>query len=176
MFKKTLLAAALCAVTSSVTAATLAITGVNISQEGAANDASVPVPNAVVTFNAEYTTNDTVTFTLTGASFDTALSVPTLNAVLLGSDGAVGGLGDAADDAASFGLLTFTSSAITFRITSQTDGGTDGVTYTDNLGGAYANGTLTLAGLVMTTATVVDATGDINMTSTATTNTGSSTP
>jgi hypothetical protein len=170
MFKKTLLASALSVAALNASAAVVAITGNNVSQEGAAGQASIAVPNAVVTLGAEYTLNDSVTFTITGAEFDTTLSAPALAGALLGSDGAAGGAGDAADDAVTFGLLNVTANSVTFRITAQTDGGTDGVTYTDALGGAYANGTFTLSGMVMKTATVLDATGDITVAYSALTN------
>ena len=170
MFKKTLLAAALSVAALNASAAVIAITGTNVSQEGAAGQASIAVPAAAVTLGAEYTVNDSVTFTISGAEFDTALSNPALAGVLLGSDGAGGGAGNAADDAVTFGLLSITTTTVTFRITAQTDGGTDGVTYTDALGGAYANGTFNLTGMVMKASTVLDAVGAINVTYSAITN------
>jgi len=150
MFKKTLLATALSVAALNASAAVVAITGTNVSQEGAAGQASIVVPNAVVTLGAEYTVNDSVTFTITGAEFDTALSVPAL------ADGLAGG------DTATFGLLNTTANSVTFRITAHTDGGVDGVIYT--------GGTFTLSGMVMKTSTVLDATGDISLTYSAITN------
>jgi len=170
MFKKTLLATALSAAALNASAAVVAITPNAVSQEGAAGQASVAVPSVAVTVGAEYTLNDSVTFTITGAEFDTALSAPALAGALLGSDGLAGGAGDAADDAVTFGLLNTTVNSVTFRITAQTDGGTDGVTYTDALGGAYANGVFTLSGMVMKTSTVLDAAGAISVAYSAITN------
>ena len=163
MLKKTLLAAAISAVTLNASAAVIAITGTAASLEGSVGAASVAVPTAVVTVGSEYSTGDTVTFTFSGATVDTTNSAPVLAGALLGSDGAAGGAGDAVDDTVTFGLLSTSASAITFRITNQTDGGTDGVTYTDALGGAYADGTFTLTGVVLTTSSVTDAAGDVNV-------------
>jgi len=154
MFKKTLLATALSTLTFGAAAATLAITGVNVSQEGAVNDANIAVPNAVVTAAVEYTLNDTITFTISGADFDPATSVPaiaTVNAVEAG-------------DGTTWGLLTNTASTVTFRLTAQTDGGaTPGV--------SYIGATFTLSGMQLVTSTVVDATDSSTMTYSALTNT-----
>jgi len=144
MFKKTLVASALALAAFGSQAAVVAITGTNVSLEGSVGAASIPVPNTVVTLAAEYTVNDEITFTVTGAEFDAA-SVPALAAAF-----AV----DAAD-AASFGFLSQTANTVSFRITSQTDNGADGVLYT--------GGTFTLSGMVLTTSTVLDAAGDISV-------------
>lgn len=150
MFKKSLLATALTVAAFNASAAVIAITGTNVSQEGAAGQASIAVPNAVVTLGAEYTINDTVTFTVSGADFDTTNSVPALAATLGGGD------------TATFGLLSTTANTVTFRITAHTDGAANGVVYT--------GGTFTLSGMVMTTASVLDATGDISVAYSAMTN------
>jgi len=171
MFKKTLVASAIALVAFGSQAATNTIATAVVSLEGSAGAASIAVPNSVVEVGAEYTVGDTVTFTIAGAEFDTALSTPTLTGALLGSDGAVGGAGDAVDDSVTFGLLNATATTVTFRITAQTDGGTDGITYTDSLGGAYENADFTLSGMVMKTATVLDAVGDIELAYSALTST-----
>ena len=57
MFKKTLIAASLASVASFTQAATVAITGVTVSQEGSFGATSIASPNAVVTLGAEYTVN-----------------------------------------------------------------------------------------------------------------------
>lgn len=150
MFKKTLVAAALSAAALNAQAATVAITGVNVSQEGTVGAASVTVPNVVVTLGAEYTVNDTVTFNISGAEFDAAASTPVLTAALGGGD------------TATIGMLSKTANSVTFRITAQTDGAADGVVYTA--------GTFTLTGMVMKTSTVTDATGDIEISYSAKTN------
>jgi hypothetical protein len=152
MFKKSLLALAVSAVALNATAADIAITGTTVSLEGAVNETSIAVPSAVVTLAAEYTVNDTVTFTISGAEFDTAASSPVLTAALNGGD------------TATLGLLSLDANTATFRITANTDGGADGVIYT--------GGTFTLTGMQMKTSTVVDATGDINISYAAKTNTG----
>jgi hypothetical protein len=145
MFKKTLVASALALAAFGSQAATLAITGTVVSQEGSAGAASIAVPTAVVTLAAEYTVNDEITFTVSGAEFD-ASSVPALAAAFAVEAG----------DGATFGFLSQTANTVTFRITAQTDGGvTPGV--------AYTGGTFTLTGMTLKTSTVLDATGDISV-------------
>ena len=149
-FKKTLLAASLAAVAGVSQAATVAITGVNVSQEGSKGAASVAVPNVVVTLGAEYTTNDTVTLTITGAEFDAALSTPSASVALAGTD------------TATYGLLSKSATSVTFRITDVADNDGGGVAFTGR--------DLTITGLVMKTDTVIDATGDISIAYSAKTN------
>jgi hypothetical protein len=168
MFKKTLVASALALAAFGSQAAVVAITATTVSQEGAVGQASVVVPNAVVTLGAEYTVNDSVTFTISGAEFDTTASVPLLVGALYGADGALGG-GD--DDTVTFGLLNMTANTVTFRITAQTDGAADGVNYTDYDGaGPAVDGFFTLSGMQMKTSTVTDAVGDIKVAYSAITN------
>lgn len=152
MFKKTLLASALSVAALNASAAVVAITPNAVSQEGAAGQTNIAVPNAAVTLGAEYTVNDTVTFTVSGAEFDTATSVPVLTAALGGGD------------AATLGLLSVTANTVSFRITAQTDGAANGVIYT--------GGTFTLSGMQLVTSTVLDTTGAVNVSYSAATNTG----
>jgi len=152
MFKKSLLATALMVAAFNSSAGVNTIAGVNVSQEGSVGAANITVPNSVVTLAAEYTVGDTVTFTVSGASFDTAGSTPVLTAALGGGD------------TATTGLLSSTASAVTFRITAQTDGAANGVIYT--------GGTFTLSGMKLTTASTIDAVGDISLAYSASTSTG----
>jgi len=152
MFKKTLIALALTGASVTALAATNTIVGTNVSLEGAAGAASINVPASDVTLAAEYTVNDTVTWTAVGAEFDLVNSAPVFAATLLAGDTATGG------------LLSFTANSITYRITANTDGAANGVVYT---GGAF-----NLSGMQFTTASVLDATGDINVNYSAQTNTG----
>jgi len=154
MFKKSLLATALMVAAFNSSAAVNAIAGVNVSQEGSAGAANITVPNSVVTLAAEYTVGDTVTFTVSGASFDTVGSTPVLTAALGGGD------------TATTGLLSSTASAVTFRITAQTDG------TVPNNGVIFTGGTFTLSGMKLTTASTIDAVGDITVTYSASTSTG----
>jgi hypothetical protein len=145
MFKKTIIASALAMAAFSSQAAVVAITGNVVSLEGAVGQASIVVPNAVVTLAAEYTVNDEVTFTVSGAEFDAA-SVPSLAAAFAVE----------AADTATFGFLSQTATTVKFRITAQTDAGvTPGI--------AYTGGTFTLSGMVLKTSTVLDAAGDISV-------------
>jgi hypothetical protein len=152
MFKKSLVASALLLAAFNSSAAVNAIAATTVSQEGSAGAASIAMTDNVVTLAAEYTVGDTVTFTVSGAEIDTALSTPTLTAALL------------AGDAATTGLLSTTASTVTFRVTAQTDGAANGVIYT--------GGTFTLAGVVLKTATVLDTVGKITSTYSAATSTG----
>lgn len=157
MFKKTLLATAISAIALNATAGTLAITGTNVSQEGAANETSVAVPTMTLTAAAEYAVGDILKFNISGASFDTVNSTPVLTVTMTAL--AVGGA-----DVVTAGLLSQSATEISYRITSQTDSGVDGISY---IGATFA-----LAGMEMTTATVVDATGDISVAYSAETSTG----
>lgn len=153
MFKKTLLATALSVAALNASAAVVVITGTNVSQEGAAGQASIAVPSAVVTLGSEYTVNDTVTFTISAAEFDTTNSVPALTyADASGGDGS---------GTMTLGLLNTTATTVTFRITDLAVVTGDAITTGD---------TLTLSGMVMTTATALDATGDISVAYSALTN------
>ena len=144
IFKKTFVAAALTAAAFNASAVVVSVAApAVVSQEGAVNEASVAVPAIVATAGAQYTVGDTITFTFTGAELDTALIAPTLTAVLGGGD------------TATLGFVGATASTVTFRITAQTDGTTDGVSYT--------GATFTTGGLVFKTATVVDAAGAIKV-------------
>jgi len=152
MFKKSLLASALMLVAFNSSAATNTIAATTTSLEGSAGQASIAMTNNVVTLGAEYTVGDTVTFTISGADIDTALSNPVLSPTLGGGD------------TATTGLLSVTANQITFRITAQTDGAADGVVYT--------GGIFTLSGVVFKTASVVDAAGKVTSTYSAATSTG----
>ena len=78
MFKKTIIASALAMAAFSSQAAVVAVTADVVSQEGAAGQASISVPSTVITLGAEYAVNDTITITVTGAEFATALSTPSM--------------------------------------------------------------------------------------------------
>ncbi len=146
IFKKTLLAAALTAAAFNASAVVVAVTGVNVSQEGAANQTSITVPNIVATAGAEYTVGDTITFTFAGAELDLTASTPAMAIAFTDND------------AATAGFVGATANTVTFRITAQTDGAADaGVNY-------IGDATFTVTGLALKTSTVVDATGDITVT------------
>ena len=154
IFKKTLLAAALSAAAFNASAVVVAVTGVNVSQEGAANETSITVPNIVATAGAEYTVGDTITFTFAGAELDLTASTPALAIAFTDND------------AATAGFVGATANTVTFRITAQTDGAADaGVNY-------IADATFTVTGLKLKTSTVVDAAGDITVTHSAANVTG----
>jgi len=143
IFKKSLVAAALAAAAFNASAVVVTATPAVVSLEGAVNQASIAVPAITATAGAQYTVGDTITFTFTGAELDTALIAPTLTATLAGGD------------TATLGFVGATASTVTFRITAQTDGAADGVSYT---GATFVTG-----GLVFKTSTVVDAKGDIKV-------------
>ncbi len=153
IFKKSLVAAALAAAAFNASAVVVTAAPAVVSLEGAVNQASIAVPAITATAGAQYTVGDTITFTFTGAELDTALITPTLTATLGGGD------------TATLGFVGATTSSVTFRITAQTDGAADGVSYT---GATFAT-----AGLVFKTATVVDAKGDIKVKHSASNVTGS---
>lgn len=153
IFKKSLVAAALAAAAFNASAVVVTATPAVVSLEGAVNEASIAVPAITATAGAQYTVGDTITFTFTGAELDTALIAPTLTATLGGGD------------TATLGFVGATASTVTFRITAQTDGGVDGVSYT---GATFVTG-----GLVFKTATVVDAAGAIKVKHAASNVTGS---
>jgi hypothetical protein len=112
---------------------------------------NIALQDVIVTLEAEYTQNDTLTFTISGAEFDTAASVPDVTAAI------------DTGDSATLGLLSLTSTSVTFRITAVDDADNDGL--------VFDGGTFTLSGMQLDTDTVVDATGDIDITYQALTNT-----
>ncbi len=153
MFKKTILATALAAATLGAGAAdvNVAVDADIASQEGAASQTNVALQDVIVTLGAEYTQNDTVTFTITGAQFDTATSAPAITASI------------DAGDSATLGLLSVTATTVTFRITAVDDADNDTI--------VFDGGTFTLSGMQLVTSSVVDATGDIDVSYEARTNT-----
>jgi hypothetical protein len=154
MFKKTLVASALAMATFGSNAAVVAVTAGVVSQEGAVGQASIAVPSTVITLGAEYAVNDTLTITVAGAEFATALSTPSLAyADVSGGDGT---------GTVTLGLLNSTANSVTYRITEIDVGTGDAITTAD---------TLTFTGMVLTTSTVLDATGDISLSFSALTNT-----
>jgi hypothetical protein len=154
MFKKTILATALSAATLGMSAAVVNVAAPDdISLEGAVNEASITAQDVVVTLGAEYTLNDTVTFTVSGAEFDVVNSAPAIASTMA----------DSANDAIVTGLLSITANTVTFRVTAVTDGDSNGV--------VSNGGTITLSGMEFDTASVVDATGEIDVTYSAQTNT-----
>lgn len=153
MFKKTLLALALTGVASVANAADMVVTAENISIEGSATLASVAATNVVTTLKAEYTVGDTITFTISGAEFDTAASA---------SAGLVFVLDDAADSATA-GLLSVTATTATFRITTLVDATPGGAVTID--------GEATLSGLKFKTASLASE-GNVTLSYAAATSTG----
>ncbi|WP_340676893.1 hypothetical protein [Paraglaciecola sp.] len=154
MFKKTLVASALALAAFGSQAVVVTVPGATtVSQEGSVGAASVTLPNVVATLGAEYTVNDTITFTITGAEFLIASSTPVLTYV----DASGGG----GDGTMTLGLLNSTATTVTFRITDLVPNTGDAVTTAD---------TLTLSGMVLTTTTVTDAVGAISVAHSARTN------
>ncbi|WP_293748948.1 hypothetical protein [uncultured Paraglaciecola sp.] len=154
MFKKTIIASALAMAAFSSQAAVVAVTADVVSQEGAAGQASIAVPSTLITLGAEYAVNDTITITVSGAEFATALSTPSL--VYADASG-----GDASGTV-TLGLLNSTATSVTYRITEIDVATGDAITTAD---------TLTFTGMVLTTSTVLDAVGDISLSYSALTNT-----
>lgn len=148
MFKKTLVASALTLAALGAHAANVAITPAVVSQEGAVGQANIAVPAVVATLTTNYTLNDEITFTITGAEFDTAGSVPVLNAALAGGD------------AATLSLLDTQPGFVKFRVTASVDGAADGV--------VYVGGTFSLTGMATTTATTIESTGNVTVAYSAT--------
>lgn len=145
IFKKTLVAAALTAAAFNASAVTVTATPLQVSQEGAAKETSITVPNIAALAGAEYTVGDTITLTFTGAELDLDTSAPAMTVAF----------GD--NDAATIGFVGATANSVTFRITAQTDGAADpGVNYA-------GDATFTATGLEFKTSTVVDATGAITV-------------
>jgi len=144
IFKKTLVAAALSVAAFNASAVSLATTAKLVSLEGN-NGQDVVLNNVVATLGAEYTVQDTVSFTLSTGEWDTTVT-PTLTAALGGGDTATIGFVGYSDD----------KKTVTFRITAQTDGGVNGVIYT--------GGTFTLAGAEVKGAVATASTGDVKVT------------
>jgi len=155
IFKKSLVAAALAAAAFNASAVTVTATAAAISQEGAANQTSIVVPNVLATAGAEYTVGDTITLTFSGAELDLDASVPAMTVAFTDND------------AATIGFVGATATSVTFRITAQTDGNADaGVNYS-------GDAVFTATGLRFKTSTVVDAVGAIKVTHSAANVTGS---
>lgn len=150
-FKKALLATSIAAVAGFAQAAVVTVPGATtISQEGSVGATSVAAPDVTVTLGAEYTQNDTITFTLSGAEYDIANSTPVATFAAVGAD------------TATLGFLSSTANSVTFRITAVTDAGADGV--------VFAGGTFVLSGMAFKTTSVTDAPGEITVTYSALTN------
>ena len=146
MFKKSLLAVALGLSAFGANAATNVIaTPSVISIEGTVGQTDVTAATSVVTLGAEYAVGDTITFTLSGAEFDTATSAGAL------------ALAPAAGTATA-GLLTTTASTVTFRVTGAT-------------GATFTAGTATLTGMKLKT-TSLTAAGTAKLAYSASTSTG----
>lgn len=77
-FKKALLASAIASSAGMAQAAVVSVTPGDISLEGSVGQTSVTAPDVTVTLAAEYTQNDTVTFTIDGAEYDIANSTPAI--------------------------------------------------------------------------------------------------
>jgi len=136
LFKTTLVAAAVTAATATTGyAATLAVgAGSTISQEGAASEASITLPDVTITLGDEYAVNDRLVLTVGGATVKSQAGATLVDA----------------DSEIQFGKLASTSdNTVIFRITSiglDTNG--DTLPTTGN--------TLTLSGITLETASVVD--------------------
>jgi hypothetical protein len=145
MFKKTLLAATIVAMSTSAFAATITsgnvmapTTGDILSRQGIEADASVAFNSggATIALAAEYAVGDVITISISGATIDTTLTAATLVAVL-----------PDANDTMTLGLLSTTTSTVTFRVTE--------LTYDGLLGETTIAAVLTLAGIQLDTASVV---------------------
>jgi hypothetical protein len=142
MFKKTLLALALTATTTTAFAATMVDGADVLSRQGIASETNITLVGGVagvVTLAAEYAVGDIITIGLSGATIDTAASTPMLTASIVPDT----------VDTMTVGLLSKTASSLTFRITELTYDGTNG----DTTVGA----TLTLSGVELDTDSVVAA-------------------
>lgn len=140
MFKKTLLAVTIAAMSTGAFATTSATTADTLSRQGIASETSVDLNSAdlVVTLGAEYAVGDTITFTVSGATIDTATTAATLTAVM-----------PDVNDTMTLGLLSTTANTITFRVTE--------ITYDGLLGETSIGAVLTLAGVMLDTDSVVAA-------------------
>ncbi|MGI2143123.1 hypothetical protein [Shewanella frigidimarina] len=125
MFKKTLIAVALAAVSTGAMAVDVSATGAAadartygseaLTTALVANDASaISLKPVTLTLGAEYTVGDTVTINLTGAEFKTA------GAYTLTSVAATGA--GAGTDTVAFGLLSQSATELLFRVTAITPG------------------------------------------------------
>jgi len=116
MFKKTLLALALTATATTAFAATITPGADVLSRQAIASDTNVAMttsgPGIAIALAAEYAVNDIITIAVAGATIDTTTSAPTL------VDGTA---------AITLGVLTTTTSSITFRVTAIGGGTTVGV-------------------------------------------------
>lgn len=154
MFKKTIIASALAMAAFSSQAAVVAVTADVVSQEGAAGQASISVPSTVITLGAEYAVNDTITITVTGAEFATALSTPSMVYADVSAGDGTGTV--------TLGLLNSSANFVTYRITEIDVASGDAITTGD---------TITFSGMKLTTTSVLDAVGDISLAFSALTNT-----
>jgi len=146
MFKKTLIAATLAALSTSAMAASIVLTApatpeVTYSTEGITSNDSVPLAPAglEIVLAAEYTVGDILTISVAGGQIDLDNSNSTLTAVLFD-----------ANDTMVMGLLSSTTNSLTFRVTEVTFDGVSEETTVD--------GTLTLEGVELLTATMADTT------------------
>lgn len=117
MFKKTLLALAISGFAANAVAGADIATiteadAVTISIEGATSKAEVLGGDISVTTDAEYSVGDVLTFTIAGADVDPATAPTSINATA----GAAAGGYDAADTF-TLGLLSASSSVLTYRVT-----------------------------------------------------------
>jgi hypothetical protein len=147
MFKKTLLALALTGLAGVANAATTAATPAVVSQEGAVGQTAISVPNYTITLGAEYAVNDTFTITLSGAEFDTT-SAPAISFSGFTNDPSVG-------------LLSSTSTSLTYRITA-----------VPSPSEVFTGKDFVLSGALLKTTTVTDAPGNIKLAYAAKTSTG----
>jgi len=138
MFKKTLIAATLAAMSTGAMAAeiTAPASPLTYSIEGVASETSVDLGDIIFKLEAEYTVGDIITIKVTGGTIDTA----TTNA-LLEQEGSI-------TDSIVFGELSTTSDTITFRLT-DLDTTTNSTTKLE---------TITLTGVNLVTASITDTT------------------
>jgi len=113
MFKKTLLAATIAALSTSAFAVNVASTALEHSNEGVQTATTIAAAAAVATLKAEYKVDDLITFTFS-QDFDAAfVATTTINATLIGAG---------AGDEMVLGKLSQTTNSVTYRVTNLTLG------------------------------------------------------
>ena len=108
MFKKTLLAASIAALSVNAFAVNVTSTALEHSNEGVTTSTSIAAAAASATLGAEYKVDDLITFTYS-QNFDAAhVATTTINAVLVGAG---------AGDEMVLGKLSQTANSATYRVT-----------------------------------------------------------
>lgn len=147
LFKNTLIAAAVASATlATANAATITLTGgaaaQDISQEGAASETSIALPNLEITLGDEYAVNDRLILTISGATVESQASAS---------------LTDAGGNITFGKLASTTDNTVIFRVTSLADDGAGNTQPT-------TNAVLTLSGITLDTDSVVSDAGDVTVT------------